>query len=117
MVIICYASAEISCVQHTSHFSLGISFKLCKWLAMAAIWPPYSFGSPGVKRKSGILWIMHGHRPQRFFYYVQPASHIPFGILVKLCKWLVMAEILPPYSFCSPGVKIMLWGVKTHDKF
>ena len=42
-------SAEISCVQPTSHISFWISFELCKWLAMAEIWPPYSFGSPGVK--------------------------------------------------------------------
>ena len=45
-------SAEISCVQPKSHISFGfllISFKLGKWLAMAEIWPPYSFGSPGVK--------------------------------------------------------------------
>ena len=48
-----YASAEISCVQPTSHISFGICFKLGKWLAMPEIWPPYSFGSPGVKI---ILW-------------------------------------------------------------
>ena len=44
-----YASTEFSCVQHTSHISFGISFKFYKWLAMAEIWPLYSFGSPGVK--------------------------------------------------------------------
>ena len=27
----------------------GMFFKLYKWLAMAEIWPPYYFGSPGVK--------------------------------------------------------------------
>ena len=49
--------------------------------------------------------------PQRFSY-TQPTSHISFGISFKLCKWLAMAEIWPPYTFGSPGVKIMLWGVK-----
>ena len=32
-----YACAEISCVQPTSYISFGISFKLCKWLAVAEI--------------------------------------------------------------------------------
>ena len=40
---------RFSCVQPTSHISFWISFKFCKWLAMAEIWPPYCFGSPGVK--------------------------------------------------------------------
>ena len=43
------ASAEISGVQPTSHISFGISFKHCKWFAMAELWPPYCFGNPGVK--------------------------------------------------------------------
>ena len=62
-------------------------------------------------RKAGILWITHGHRPQRFSC-VQPTSHISFRIYFKLCKWLTMAEIGPPYCFGMPGVKIRLWGVK-----
>ena len=40
-------SAEISCVQPKGHNSFEISFQLDKWLAMAEIWPPHSFGSPG----------------------------------------------------------------------
>ena len=47
------ASSEISCVEPTRHISFGISFNLCKLLAMAEIWRPYSFGIPGVKI---ILW-------------------------------------------------------------
>ena len=50
-------------------------------------------------------------RPQRFSC-AQPSSHISFEISFKFYKWLAMAEILPPYSFGSPGVKVMLWGVK-----
>ena len=46
---------------------------------------------------------------------VQPTSHISFGISFNLCKWLAMAQIWPPYYFGSPGVKIMLWGVKTSN--
>ena len=38
-----------SSVQPTSHISFWISSKLCKWLAIAEIWPPNSFGSPVVK--------------------------------------------------------------------
>ena len=48
-----YTSAEISYIQCTSHILLGIYFKLCKWLSVAEIWPPHSFGSPGVEI---ILW-------------------------------------------------------------
>ena len=44
---------RFSYVQPTSHISVGISFKLCKWLAMAEIWPLHSFDSPGGKI---ILW-------------------------------------------------------------
>ena len=39
------------------------------------------------------------------------------GFLLNFCKWLDMAEIWPPYSFGSPGVKIMLWGVKNVKNF
>ena len=56
---------------------------------------------------------MHGHRlHQQTFSCVHPTSHISFWISFKLRKWLVMAEIWPPYSFGSPGIKVMLWGVK-----
>ena len=75
---------------------------------------PSQFFCAIVSPKSG-LWITHGHRPlpcpQRFSC-VQPTSHISFGISFKLCKWLTMAEIWPPYCFGRPGVKIRLWGVK-----
>ena len=46
----CMRPQRFSC-QPTSHISFGISFKLCKWPAMAEIWPPYCFGSPVVKIK------------------------------------------------------------------
>ena len=45
------------------------------------------------------------------------STYISFGISFKLCKWLAMAEIWSPYSFGSPGVKIILWGVKNVKKF
>ena len=45
----CLRPQRFSCVQPTSHISFWISLKRCKWLAMAEIWPPYCFGSPGVK--------------------------------------------------------------------
>ena len=67
-------------------------------------------------RKAGILWIMHGHRPQRFSC-VQPTSHISFGISFKFCKWLAVVEIWPPRYFGSPGVKIMPWRVKNVKHF
>ena len=62
-----------------------------------------------VSPKLGILWIMHGHRrrPHRFSC-VQPTSDSSFWISFKHCKWLAMAELWPPYSFDSAGVKIML---------
>ena len=73
-------------------------------------------------RKVGILWITHGHRPHprlcpQRFSCVQPTSHISFGISFKLCMWLTMAEIWPPYYFGSPGITIMLWGVKNVKNF
>ena len=51
------------------------------------------------------------------FSCVKPASHISFWISFKLCKWLAMAEIWPPCSFGSPGVKIRLWGIKNIKNF
>ena len=48
---------RFSCVQPTSHFSFGISFKLLKWLAMAEIWPPYGFGCSGESKTSNILTV------------------------------------------------------------
>ena len=70
-----------------------------------------------IPEKQGyVLRIMRGHRSQRFSC-LQPTSHISFEISFKLCKWLAMAEIWPPYYFGSPGVKIMFWGVKNVKKF
>ena len=68
--------------------------------------------------KNGSRWITHSHRPwpQRFSC-VQPTSLISFGISFKLCKWLAIAEIWPPYYFGSTGVKIMIWGVKNIKNF
>ena len=56
-------------------------------------------------RKAGILWIIQGHRrrPQKFSF-VQPTSHVSFGISFKM--WLAMTEIWIPYSFGSPGLGI-----------
>ena len=36
----------------------------------------------------GILWIVHGHRPQRFSC-VQPTSHISFGISFNFASGLL----------------------------
>ena len=66
------ASSEIFCVHFTIHNSSGISLKLCKWLAMAEIWPPYSFGSPSVHpssygfhsfRRSAVSWAADHNVP------------------------------------------------------
>ena len=58
-------SAEISCVQSTIHISFGIFLKVCKWLAMANIWPPYYFGSPGVK-----IMLMEVKNVNNFDYFL-----------------------------------------------
>ena len=79
--------------------------QLVKELDLCLFYPP----------KSGILWIMHGHRMrlQRFLVFSLQAIFL----LGFIYKWLVMAEIWLPYSFSSPGVTIMLWGVKNMKNY
>ena len=63
-------------------------------------------------QKTGLLMIMHSHCP-----HLRPCtSHIFFWISFKFYKWLAMAVIWPPYSFGSPGVEVMLWGVRNMQK-
>ena len=68
--------------------------------------------------KSEIQWIMDGQRPvSAEISCVQSISQISFWIFFKLRKWLAMAKIWTPYYFGSPGVKIMLMGVKNAKYF
>ena len=55
---------------------------------------------------------MHGRCPyQQRFPCVQATGHISYVIFFKPGRWVAMAEILPPYCFDTPRVKIM-----THQK-
>ena len=57
------------------------------------------------------------HLHTQRFSCVQPTSHISVWISFKVRKWPAMADIRPPYSFGSPGVKFMLWGVQNVKNF
>ena len=82
-------SAEIYCAQSTSHISFWIFFKLCKWLAMARTWPPYYFGSPGVK-----IMLMGVKKVKKFdYFYVQAIGHSFFQIYFIFGAWIGGYEI------------------------